>query len=375
MSESEEKLSNLTEMNNELGKEKGTDNTEWYTGYIQGNTFTNKEVKYRLHNGRAIFESDIILADTPTGIEHLRQRKVKGIGIKGDRYRWPRGEIPYIIQSDLPNQDRITQAISHWENNTTIRFILRTDSNAKYYTNYVTFNRYVPGPNENPEEVFHCSASIGMTGWPGQPVVISEQCVVGDVIHEIGHAVGLWHEQSRSDRDDYLEIMWDNIQTEPVNMKPNFNQHVTDGDNLGAYDYRSIMHYGAWFFSKNKQPTIRVRRTDLPGGNQNSLGQKNGLSDGDINAVADLYAPFDPTVILNADGRFELFMESYDNRLIYRKKQGPPSVNNGWDSPWSMIGHQYPMPSNVRPTISRTTDGTLELFWTYPGSICLYHSG
>ena len=49
--------------------------------------------------------------------------------------------IPYIIQSDLPNQDRITQAISHWENNTTIRFILRTDSNAKYYTNYVPFNQ------------------------------------------------------------------------------------------------------------------------------------------------------------------------------------------------------------------------------------------
>ena len=55
-------------------------------------------------------------------------------------------------------------------------------------------------------------------------------------------------------------------------------------------------------------------------------------------------------------------MESYDDRLIYRKKQGPPSVNNGWDSPWSMIGYPYPMPSNVRPTISRTTDGTLSCF-------------
>ena len=53
----------------------------------------------------------------------------------------------------------------------------------------------------------------------------------------------------------------------------------------------------------------------------------------------------------------------------YTVKNKAPSVNNGWDSPWSMIGHQYPTPSNVRPTISRTTDGTLESSWTYPGSI------
>ena len=275
-----------------------------------------------------------------------------------------------IIQSDLLNQNRIGDAISHWEKNTTIRFILRTASNSKYHPNYVSFNRYLPGPNENPEEVFHCSGLYWHeTGSPAQPVVISDQCVVGDVIHEIGHAVGIWHEQSRSDRDDYIQIMWDNIQTEPINMKHNFDQHVTDGDNLGPYDYRSIMHYGAWFFSKGKEPTIRVKRTDLPGGNENSLGQKNGLSDGDINAVAHVYAPFDPTVILNADGKFELFMESYNNRLIYRKKQGAPNVNNGWDSPWTMIGFQEPMPSNVRPAVSRTTDGTLEVFWRSNGTI------
>ena len=85
MSGSDQKSSNVTESDNTSGKEKGTDSNEWYTGYIQGNTFTNKEVKYRLHNGRAIFESDIILSDTPTGIEHLRHRKVKGIGIKDHR--------------------------------------------------------------------------------------------------------------------------------------------------------------------------------------------------------------------------------------------------------------------------------------------------
>ena len=41
------------------------DSSGWQTGYIQGNTFSNKEVKYRIINGMAIFEGDIILASTP----------------------------------------------------------------------------------------------------------------------------------------------------------------------------------------------------------------------------------------------------------------------------------------------------------------------
>lgn len=34
---------------------------------------------------------------------------------------------------------------------------------------------------------------------------------VGLVLHEFGHAIGYYHEHNRPDRDDTVEIMWDNI--------------------------------------------------------------------------------------------------------------------------------------------------------------------
>ena len=67
-----------------------------------------------------------------------------------------------------------------------------------------------------------------------------QKCIV---LHELGHALGLWHEQSRLDRDEYVEILNDNIKPgHEHNFKHRSNNVIND---YGvAYDYNSIMHYG-----------------------------------------------------------------------------------------------------------------------------------
>lgn len=237
---------------------------------LDGVTFRSKAVVYAEIDGLAVVEGDIVLgtvAEVVAATGAAGDAGVESIGISGAQFRWPGAMVPFEIDAGLPDQQRVTDAIAHWQANTRIRFRART-------ANDVDFVRFVAGGG--------CSSQVGRRH-NAQDVTLGASCSAGNAIHEIGHTVGLWHEQSREDRDQFVTIVFANI---AADMQHNFLQHIDDGDDLGAYDFGSIMHYPGTAFSTNGQATI-VSKVALPAGVV--MGQRTGLSPGDIAGVHAMY--------------------------------------------------------------------------------------
>jgi hypothetical protein len=146
------------------------------TGFIFGNTFDRKEVRFSVVDGLAIFEGDIVLGT----VEELTQQHAEGkedaehddpvksevtlinpsgvgneaIGITGSKYRWPRAVIPFGFASSFTgDRNFVYDALTHWAQNTVFSFVERNSRNEDHYPNYVMFER-----KEG------CSSAVGMQG-------------------------------------------------------------------------------------------------------------------------------------------------------------------------------------------------------------------
>jgi len=211
-----------------------------------------------------LIEGDIIDDDdTRRKIELERTGGAEYDALNGGR--WPNGIVPYRFGSvGRYARSQILKAIEEYKKKTCIKFVPRTNER-----NYVVFN--AKGG---------CYSQIGMTGRGWQEISIGRGCEsMGTVIHEMMHAIGFFHEQSRRDRDQYVKIYWNNISR---NMKFNFNMYrkgqATTHDE--PYDKKSVMHYSRYSFSINRRPTI-VSRT-----NENErLGNNVGFTDIDVKQI------------------------------------------------------------------------------------------
>ncbi|XP_046331012.2 zinc metalloproteinase dpy-31-like [Haliotis rufescens] len=181
--------------------------------------------------------------------------------------------IPYIISADFntyaSGKKAIEDAIRHWEEETCL--------------NFVKFSRYY-GPHLIFKKNKGCSSYIGKRG-SGQTISIGTGCdTKGIAAHEIGHALGFWHEQGRPDRDTYVRVYYDNIKS---GKSHNFRRESwRNARSMGIpYDYSSVMHYGTKAFSKNERPTITAKESDM----ETTLGTRSGLSFYDVKIANLIY--------------------------------------------------------------------------------------
>ncbi|XP_037547300.1 low choriolytic enzyme [Nematolebias whitei] len=186
---------------------------------------------------------------------------------------WPKNSndgnvyIPYLISNQYSEREKniIVRGLQSFEASTCIRFRPRQQER-----DFVSI-----------QSRSGCFSFIGRQNG-GQIVSLSRQgCVFHQIVqHELLHALGFNHEQTRSDRDQHVRILLENVIR---GMEHNFR--VINTNNLNTpYDYNSVMHYGRFAFSRNRQPTI------IPIPNPNvAIGQAREMSSNDILRVNRLY--------------------------------------------------------------------------------------
>ncbi|XP_062987372.1 meprin A subunit beta [Elgaria multicarinata webbii] len=210
--------------------------------------------------GLDLFEGDIKLDDEEPGRS----------SIIGEQYRWPH-TIPYNLEDSLEINAKglILKAFEQYRLKTCIDF-KPWEGEANYISVFKESG---------------CWSSVGNRRKGKQQLSIGANCDrIGTIQHEFLHALGFWHEQSRSDRDDYVTIMWDRIQ---AGKESNFNKYddkTSDFLNV-PYDYTSVMHYSKTAFRNGTEPTIVTNIPDFI----DVIGQRMDFSEYDIQKLSRLY--------------------------------------------------------------------------------------
>jgi hypothetical protein len=203
--------------------------------------------------------------------------KTMSYAINGREYRWSNATLPIVIDPSIYTNNlgnNVHAAIKEFNHRTELCLVPRT-TEPDYIR--ITFSSTIPGGG---------LSSVGRQGGE-QQLFLSANSNAGTVMHELLHAAGFYHEQSRNDRDNFVRIRTDNITT---GLENNFQKEMKDGVPVGNYDYCSIMHYSNTAFSKNAQPTIECMSNGMVVACPPCMGNRTTFSDQDVQSIDWFYS-------------------------------------------------------------------------------------
>lgn len=212
---------------------------------------------------------------TPKQIQMSKYPKFRNF-VFSDTQLWPHGIVPYKINDWRHKIMKwsIKSALNKLSEKTNgcIRFrkATKTDRN---YLNLVYGNG--------------CFSNIGMVGGP-QDLSLGYGCEYHPTIqHEFIHALGMFHEHSRRDRDNHIYIKWKNIETKECY---NFEKYGKLPPPSLPYEIKSIMHLGSMIFScKLGKSTMMNHNDEKIGGPLGGYFYPNSLTDLDVKKIKYLY--------------------------------------------------------------------------------------
>ncbi|XP_049280523.1 astacin-like [Anopheles funestus] len=197
---------------------------------------------------------------------------------------WPNATVPYEIEGDFTEEEILIlyAAFEQYANKTCVRFVQHTTE-----LQYVTITNDGEG----------CYSNIGRNPNPvnNKLNLQTPSCMrtVRTPVHEMMHTLGFLHEQSRRDRDTYIQFFPQNLAPKYQNAKfINTNFGIYNGSSTTydvPYNYGSVMHYSRFAGAATSIFPVLVRR-DNPAA---ELGNDYGLSDGDVAQIKARYCPDD----------------------------------------------------------------------------------
>lgn len=293
--------------------------------------YDGNKIQIMEKNGVYYFAEDITLSKEQFNLLKVNSNKMistseRALIINSLVKRWTNATVYYNLTGLGPDTASTFRAMEYISRVSPVRFVMRSTQ-----SNYINFMKST-GNN----------SAVGMIGG-AQTLNLYNYNTPGIIIHEIFHALGVMHEQCRTDQENHVIIHRENLND---NVEYNFNKvSASSYTDFGTFNYESIMMYEPYAFSINGQPTI----TKLDGSLYQTSYPSANMSPVDIAGINQLYSGFN-YVGLAANTNYEISTALDNSKLLN-------VPNSATSDGTQVIIYADGNSSNARWNLTKNSDG------------------